>query len=67
MIFMPKPRILIVDGDVATRKLYKAFLAARGFDVLEAATGFSALGWASWAQIVVLNAFLPEMNGSAGP
>lgn len=60
---MPKPRVLIVDGDAATRKLYKAFLVDRGFDVQEAATGLSALGWASCAQVVVLNAFLPEMNG----
>lgn len=60
---MSMPRVLIAEDHEATRRAYSAFLAGRGFEVLEAPNGVSALELAPRAQIVLLDVMMPRMDG----
>lgn len=60
---MPKPQLLIVEDDDATRESYTTFLAKRGFRVLEASDGKCALGLLPLAQIVLLDVMMPGLDG----
>ncbi len=61
----PPPRALLVEDDDANRTILGEFLAMRGFDVDEAATGLEALelAAASVHDVVVLDIQLPGMDG----
>jgi PAS domain S-box-containing protein len=60
-----KPRVLLVEDDDANRTILGEFLATRGFDVDEAATGMEALELAAACahDLVVLDIQLPGMDG----
>ncbi len=60
-----KPRVLVVDDEMAIRRFLRTSLGAEGFDVIEAATGEQAL--TSVAQdrpdLVLLDLGLPDLDG----
>jgi len=58
-------RILFVDDDAASRSGYAAYLNARGYDVVPAATGTEALTLAATCEVdlVVLDLGLPDVDG----
>jgi DNA-binding response OmpR family regulator len=57
--------VLVVDEDAALRRELRLGLEARGYRVLEAATGLSALKFIKEQdpQAIVLSAMLPEVHG----
>jgi CheY-like chemotaxis protein len=61
----PRPRVLFVDDDKATREGYLAYLTANGCDVVAAATGLDALALATAEQptVIVLDLALPDVDG----
>ena len=58
-------RILVVDDDRNTRKLFSEILAAEGYDVVSAANGVEALECMDREQIhlAVVDVMMPEMDG----
>lgn len=62
---MSKHRILVVDDDVQIRRALRQALAARGYDVLLAASGEEAVDAAVAGQphMVILDLALPGMSG----
>jgi DNA-binding response OmpR family regulator len=58
-------RVLLIDDHAAVREGYALFLAAAGFEVLQAATGEQALAMveSSSPQVVVLDLGLPDIDG----
>lgn len=58
-------RILVVDDDPSTRKLFSEILAAEGFDVVSAANGAEALDRMeeTQVQLAVVDVMMPEMDG----
>jgi DNA-binding response OmpR family regulator len=62
-----KKRILLVDDDAEIREPVRMALAARGYDVIEAADGFEALVRAERdaPDLIVLDLVMPKRNGFA--
>lgn len=62
-----RPRILVLDGDVVSRRFAEASLSAAGFSVESATTGAAALELLASNQVslVLSEAELPDMNGLA--
>ncbi|MBO7690147.1 MAG: response regulator transcription factor [Clostridia bacterium] len=58
-------RILVVDDDRSTRKLFSEILSAEGFEVLSAANGVEALECMEREQVhlAVVDVMMPEMDG----
>lgn len=58
-------RILVVDDDKNTRKLFSEIFAAEGFEVISAANGVEALECMDREQIhvAVVDVMMPEMDG----
>lgn len=58
-------RILVVDDDRSTRKLFSEIFAAEGYDVVSAANGIEALECMDREQIhlAVVDVMMPEMDG----
>lgn len=62
----PKKKILLVDDDNLTRKIYRDRLVRAGFDVVEEATGERALDRVAGGEpfdLVVLDIFMTRMTG----
>ncbi len=59
--------VLCVDGSPASRDVRRRILAAKGYDVIEAASGADALRLAAERQpsLVLLDVDLPDINGFA--
>jgi two-component system KDP operon response regulator KdpE len=57
------PLVLIVDDELAIRRLLRASLGAEGYRTTEAATGAEALDQAHGVDIVVLDLGLPDLDG----
>ena len=57
--------VLIVEDDTGLRRMYRAALAAAGFDVQEAGDGFEALRRLDWSppDVVILDLMLPAVSG----
>ena len=62
---MAVPRILVVDDFEDLRKLLAFYLGARGYEVIEAATGKAAIDTAirKNPNFILLDLCLPDMNG----
>ena len=62
---MTVPRILVVDDFEDLRKLLAFYLGARGYEVIEAATGKAAIDTAirKNPNFILLDLCLPDMNG----
>jgi DNA-binding response OmpR family regulator len=60
-----RSRILVVDDELALRRLLRAYLAKEGFEVLEAATGQQALTVMreGGVDLAVVDVMLPEVDG----
>ncbi len=60
-----RPSILVVEDEAATRRVFATFLRRRGFDVLEAEHGQSALLMArrSEPHVIVLDIEMPVLDG----
>jgi diguanylate cyclase (GGDEF)-like protein len=60
-----RPKVLLVDDDAVTLMLTAEALRERGFEMVEAGSGESALGLlAAWTpDIVVLDAMMPGLDG----
>jgi DNA-binding response OmpR family regulator len=58
-------RILVVDDELALRRLLRAYLSKEGFEVLEAATGEQALTIMreGGVDLAVVDVMLPELDG----
>jgi CheY-like chemotaxis protein len=58
-------RILLVDGDLDNRAVYRAILRHRGYEVMEAADGEAALATARSKKpdILVTELALPKLSG----
>lgn len=58
-------RILVVDDDRSTRKLFAEILTAEGFEVLSASNGAEALELMDreQVQLAVVDVMMPEMDG----
>jgi DNA-binding response OmpR family regulator len=58
-------RILVVDDELALRRLLRAYLRKEGFEVLEAATGEQALAVMREGQVdlALVDVMLPELDG----
>jgi two-component system KDP operon response regulator KdpE len=67
--FPPKPhtgsRVLVVDDDVAIRRVLKVCLSAAGWHVHESAVGYEALKAVTEVQpdLIILDLILPDMDG----
>ena len=63
----PADRVLVVDDMADVRFLVRSALERRGFDVVEAEDGETALAlvWAGGVRLVVLDVNLPRMSGLA--
>src|ERR1700742_3956934 len=59
------PRVLVVDDNATTRKLFRITLEAEGFEVLEAESGAQALalGTDTSIALVLLDWRLPDTSG----
>jgi len=57
--------VLIVEDDTDLRRMYRAALAAAGYDVQEAGDGFDALRRLDWnpPDLIVLDLMLPAVSG----
>jgi DNA-binding response OmpR family regulator len=60
---MTSRRVLVVEDDARSRELVRQFLAAGGFEVLEASDGESALALAKGCDAILLDVGLPDMDG----
>jgi two-component system cell cycle response regulator DivK len=62
---LTRPRVLIVDDVLTTRVLYRGWLRAAGFDVVEASNGVEALLRVRDAlpDVIVMDLMLPLMDG----
>jgi two-component system KDP operon response regulator KdpE len=62
----PRPRILLVDDEVAIQRAVRPLLRTRGYDVSVSATGHDALAMAAAEQpdLVVLDLGLPDLDGT---
>ncbi|MBN1178949.1 MAG: response regulator [Anaerolineae bacterium] len=60
-----KAKILIVDDELDTLKLVGMFLQSKGYDIIAAKTGASALEKASGEapDLIILDVMMPDMNG----
>jgi CheY-like chemotaxis protein len=60
-----RPAILVVEDEAATRRVFATFLRRRGFDVLEAEHGQSALLMARRTEpdVIVLDIQMPVLDG----
>jgi CheY-like chemotaxis protein len=59
----PMARILLIDDDAAIRKLLCTVLRSFGHTVVEAANGREGLKLSADADLVILDIFMPEMDG----
>jgi len=62
-----KPRILIADDDLVSRRVLEAFVSKRGYDVLSAANGQDALRLLSAEgapRLAILDWMMPGMEGT---
>ena len=61
----PAPRVLIVEDDAATRRLYRFLLANGGYVVLEAEDGVAALEQMTQqpCDLVITDMNMPRMDG----
>jgi CheY-like chemotaxis protein len=61
-----KPKILVVDDEVIARTHLAQFLKAKGYEVVEAASGQMALQLArsEWPALIVLDIVLPDLPGT---
>lgn len=55
--------ILIIEDEVSIRKAYGTFLAQRGFNIIEAGDGLTALDLVHAADLVLLDIMLPYLDG----
>jgi two-component system KDP operon response regulator KdpE len=62
----PRPRILLVDDEIAIQRAVRPLLRTRGYDVSVSATGHDALKVAAEEQpdLVVLDLGLPDLDGT---
>jgi two-component system KDP operon response regulator KdpE len=62
----PRPRILLVDDEIAIQRAVRPLLRTRGYDVSVSATGHDALEMAAAEQpdLVVLDLGLPDLDGT---
>jgi two-component system KDP operon response regulator KdpE len=62
----PRPRILLVDDEIAIHRAVRPLLRTRGYDVSVSATGHDALEMAAAEQpdLVVLDLGLPDLDGT---
>lgn len=60
---MQAPQLLLVEDDDSTRTAYCTFLTQRGFKVIEAADGITALDLGHKAQMVLLDVMMPGLDG----
>jgi two-component system KDP operon response regulator KdpE len=62
----PRPRILLVDDEIAIQRAVRPLLRTRGYDVSVSATGHDALKMAAEEQpdLVVLDLGLPDLDGT---
>ena len=62
---MRRPKVLIVEDDVATRALIKDTLELEGFETMEASSGTAALGilLRETPSVVLLDAMIPGVDG----
>jgi len=60
-----KPKVLVVDDEEDIRRLLRRVLTERGFEVVEATTGFDALTKVrdEMPDVILLDAMLPEVHG----
>ena len=59
----PHPTVLIADDNAAQRYAEKRVLTAAGYSVIEAASGMDALKMAGSADVMLLDLFLPDVDG----
>src|SRR5690606_30052571 len=59
------PRVLVVDDEAPIRDIVRRYLAAEGFEVVEAADGVEALDRSAGAapDLVVLDVLMPGLDG----
>jgi CheY-like chemotaxis protein len=59
--------VLLVDDSEDSREMYSLYLARRGFEIAEAATGQSAVDQAATLSpdVVVMDLSLPDMDGAS--
>lgn len=61
---LPRPRILVVDDETDTLLVTEAMLSARGYEVVLASSGPSALdALEQGADAILLDVMMPEMSG----
>lgn len=60
---MQAPQLLLVEDDDGTRTAYRRFLTRRGFKVVEAADGITALDLVHKTQMVLLDVMMPGLDG----
>lgn len=61
-----RPKVLLVEDNIMNRILVKEILTLRGFDVIEATTGFEAikaLASSNMPDVILMDLHLPEMDG----
>jgi len=61
----PRPRVLIVEDDPLNMRLFAAMVDSRGYDVLQAGDGRSALDLARrhHPDLIIMDLKLPDMSG----
>jgi two-component system KDP operon response regulator KdpE len=58
------PKVLVVDDEAPIRKLLRTGLSSKGYEILEAANGKSALDLlSSNIALVILDLGLPDIHG----
>jgi CheY-like chemotaxis protein len=61
----PRPKVLVVEDDEVTQRLFKRFLERNGYDVSTADNGFDAFDIALREQprLVLLDLMMPKLDG----
>lgn len=62
---LKKPKVLIIDDDTETRKLFRIHLIRLGYEILEAENGVSglAIAYREKPHIIILDVIMPDLDG----
>ncbi len=58
-----RKRVLVVEDDIAIRKMISNIIGSKGFDVVQAGDGEEALKLVDEADVVLLDLFMPKVSG----